>query len=73
MAEVTTLVSIKILPSCAHVNNESESDSDSVSVDSAEPEDLDDLEQLANDIFRESENENYEFHGFMMMIQSDVW
>ena len=64
MAEVTTFVSIKILLSCAYVNNESESDSDSVSVDSAEPEDLDDLKQLANDIFRESENENYEFRGF---------
>ena len=48
----------------AHVNNESESDSDSVSVNSAEPEDVDDLEQLANDIFGESEDENYEFHGF---------
>ena len=48
----------------AHINNESESDSDSVSVNSAEPEDVDDLEQLANDIFGESEDENYEFHGF---------
>ena len=48
----------------AHVNNKSESDSDSVSVNSAEPEDVDNLEQLANDIFWESEDKNYEFHGF---------
>ena len=47
-----------------HVNNESESNSDSVSVNSAEPEDVEDLEQLANNIFWESEDENYEFHGF---------
>ena len=48
----------------AHVNNKSESDSDSVSVNSAEPEAVEDLEQLGNDIFGESEDENYEFHGF---------
>ena len=34
----------------AHVKKESESISDSVSVNSAEPEDVEDLEQLANDI-----------------------
>ena len=33
----------------AHVNNKSESDSDLVSVNSAELEDVNDLEQLAND------------------------
>ena len=48
----------------AHINSESESDSDSVSVNSAEPENVEDLEQLANDIifiFTLSKNE---FHGF---------
>ena len=67
MFEVMILVSSKILPSWCKVhvaNNKRESDSDSVSVNSAEPEDVEDFEQLANDISGESEDENYEFHGF---------
>ena len=38
----------------AHVNSRGEIDSDSVSVSSAMPKDVEDLEQLANDVFGES-------------------
>ena len=37
---------------------------DSVSVSSAEPNDLEDVERLANEIFGESEDKDHESHGF---------
>ena len=55
----------------AHVNNESESHFNSVSVNSAEPEDVEDLEQLASDIFGEVKMKIMSFMGFTTMIQSD--
>ena len=41
-----------------------EDDMDSVSVSSAEPDNLEDVERLANEIFREREDEDHEFHRF---------
>ena len=41
-----------------------EDDLDSVSVSSAEPDNLEDVERLANEIFGESEDKDHEFHGF---------
>ena len=41
-----------------------EDDLDSVSVSSAEPDNLEDVKRLANEIFGESEDEDHEFHGF---------
>ena len=41
-----------------------EDDLDSISVSSAEPDNLEDVERLANEIFRESEDEGHEFHRF---------
>ena len=41
-----------------------EDDLDSVSVSSAEPDNLEDVEGLANEVFGESEDKDHEFHGF---------
>ena len=59
MVDVMVLVSNKVLPSWTWwkvhmcLNNRGEIDPDSVSVSSAEPKDVEDLEQLANDVFGE--------------------
>ena len=57
----------------ARVNNRGEIDSGSVSVSSAEPKDVEDLEQLANDVRGESEDEYHEFHGFYNDGRTDIW